>query len=77
MKGEPREVARIVLTGVAAVASGLLVFASFPPRHLWFLAPVGIALLVAVLLGFGREEPSTKKSGFGYGFLAGLGFFVP
>ncbi|KZF01607.1 MAG: apolipoprotein N-acyltransferase [Rhodococcus sp. (in: high G+C Gram-positive bacteria)] len=77
MKGKPREVARIVLTGVAAVASGLLVFASFPPRHLWFLAPVGIALLVAVLLGFGREEPSTKKSGFGYGFLAGLGFFVP
>lgn len=71
-----RDVRAVALHSLAAVASGLLVFASFPPRHLWFTAPVGIALLTGVLLGFGRREV-TKKGGFGYGFLAGLGFFVP
>ncbi len=72
--------AQVVRTGVSilsAVASGLLLFLSFPPRHLWFLAPVGVALLVLVLLRFGTTESVSKKSGFGYGFLAGLGFFVP
>ena len=32
----------------AALLAGVLLFASFPPRPLWFLAPVGIALLTAV-----------------------------
>ncbi|ORI12408.1 apolipoprotein N-acyltransferase [Rhodococcus sp. 1163] len=72
--------AQVVRTGVSvlsAVASGLLLFLSFPPRHLWFLAAVGVALLVLVLRRFGTTESVSKKSGFGYGFLAGLGFFVP
>lgn len=68
---------RIVVSSIAAVGSGLLLFASFPPRHLWFLAPVGIALLVTVLLRFGGNGAVSKKGGFGYGLLAGLGFFVP
>nr|MBM4731889.1 apolipoprotein N-acyltransferase [Prescottella equi] len=59
-----------------AVASGLLLFASFPPRPLWFLAPVGIALLTAVLTGYGCGG-GTLRAGFGYGYLAGLGFLVP
>lgn len=59
-----------------AVASGLLLFASFPPRPLWFLAPVGIALLTAVLTGYGCGG-RTLRAGFGYGYLAGLGFIVP
>ncbi|OQQ36584.1 apolipoprotein N-acyltransferase [Prescottella equi] len=59
-----------------AVASGLLLFASFPPRPLWFLAPVGIALLTAVLTGYGCGG-RTLRAGFGYGYLAGLGFLVP
>lgn len=59
-----------------AVASGLLLFASFPPRPLWLLAPVGIALLTAVLTGYGRGG-RTLRAGFGYGYLAGLGFLVP
>lgn len=59
-----------------ALASGLLLFASFPPRPLWFLAPVGIALLVLVLTGFGRRD-GRWPGGFGYGYLAGLGFLVP
>ncbi|WP_433613116.1 apolipoprotein N-acyltransferase [Prescottella agglutinans] len=61
---------------VAAVASGVLLFASFPPRPLWFLAPLGIALIVAVLTDYGRRG-RTLRAGFGYGYLAGLGFLVP
>ncbi|MRH90133.1 apolipoprotein N-acyltransferase [Nocardia sp. SYP-A9097] len=57
---------------VAAVVAGLLLFASFPPRTLWFLAPVGIALLILTVRGNGR-----LRGGFGYGFLAGLAFFLP
>ncbi|MEO7079332.1 MAG: apolipoprotein N-acyltransferase [Rhodococcus sp. (in: high G+C Gram-positive bacteria)] len=72
--------AQVVRSGVSvlsAVASGLLLFLSFPPRPLWFLAPVGVALLVLVLRRFRTTGSVSKKSGFGYGFLAGLGFFVP
>ncbi|MFC9517037.1 apolipoprotein N-acyltransferase [Nocardiaceae bacterium NPDC056970] len=61
---------------VLAVASGLLLFASFPPRPLWFLAPVGIALLTAVLTDYGRRRRKLR-AGFGFGYLAGLGFLVP
>lgn len=62
----------VVLRSLAAVGSGLLLFGSFPPRPWWFLAPVGIVLLTLVLRGGTR-----LRSGFGYGFLGGLGFFLP
>ncbi|WP_305091423.1 apolipoprotein N-acyltransferase [Prescottella sp. R16] len=76
-----RDIDRRTLTAVArdsvlAVLSGVLLFASFPPRPLWFLAPLGIALLVAVLCGYGRRD-RRLRAGFGYGYLAGLGFLVP
>ncbi len=89
MKRDRRGTARIAMSSAAALLSGFLLFASFPPRHYWFLAPVGIAVLALVLLGFGSpgsedSEASensrrsvSKKGGFGYGLLAGLGFFVP
>jgi len=65
---------RVVAVRVAAsITAGLLLFASFPPRSWWFLAPVGIAVLVAVL----TARPMRRIAGFGYGCLAGLGFFVP
>ncbi|MBF6443159.1 apolipoprotein N-acyltransferase [Nocardia farcinica] len=57
---------------LAAIVAGLLIFGSFPPRPLWFLAPVGVAVLVAVL-----RDGTRLRGGFGYGMLAGLGFFVP
>nr|WP_245568821.1 apolipoprotein N-acyltransferase [Nocardia concava] len=57
---------------IAAVVAGLLVYASFPPRTLWFLAPVGIAVLTLAVRGTGRA-----RGGFGLGFVAGLGFFLP
>lgn len=55
----------------AAVLSGLLLFASFPPRPLWWLALPGFALLGWTLRG---RRP---RAGFGLGFLAGLGFLLP
>ncbi|MGV9732468.1 apolipoprotein N-acyltransferase [Rhodococcus aetherivorans] len=70
----PRAAARpVVARSVAAVAAGLLLFTSFPPRPLWFLAPLGIALLTTILAAPTRR----RRAGFGYGYLAGLGFFVP
>ncbi|MGW5317612.1 apolipoprotein N-acyltransferase [Nocardia thailandica] len=57
---------------LAAVAGGLLLFASFPPRPFWFLAPVGVALLTLAVRGDGR-----LRGGFGIGFAGGLAFFVP
>lgn len=62
----------VLLRSAAAVTAGLLLFGSFPPRPWWFLAPAGIALLTLVL-----RSGSRWRSGFGYGFLAGLGFFLP
>lgn len=55
-----------------SVLAGLLLFASFPPRTLWFLAPVGVAILTLTVRGSGR-----LRGGFGYGMLAGLAFFLP
>ncbi|MFD4293253.1 apolipoprotein N-acyltransferase [Rhodococcus sp. NPDC058505] len=71
-----RRAAPILRDSVAAVVAGLLLFASFPPRPLWFLAPVGIGLLVLVLTGWG-SGPRRMRAGFGYGYLAGLGFLLP
>ncbi|MCX5045795.1 apolipoprotein N-acyltransferase [Aldersonia sp. NBC_00410] len=64
---------RAVLVNLAlAVGGGLLLFAGFPPRPLWFFAPVGIAALTIALRSGG-----SLRGGFGYGMCAGLAFFVP
>lgn len=63
---------QVAARSLAAVVAGLLIFASFPPRTCWYLAPLGIALLTLVL-----RAPGRLRSGFGYGLLAGLGFFLP
>ncbi|MFD6859897.1 apolipoprotein N-acyltransferase [Rhodococcus sp. NPDC060090] len=68
-----RRLTPVSVRSLAAVGAGLLVFASFPPRPLWFLAPVGIAVLVTVV----TARPMRRRAGFGYGYLAGLGFLVP
>ncbi|MEV6558763.1 apolipoprotein N-acyltransferase [Nocardia sp. NPDC051756] len=62
----------VLWRSLAAIVAGLLLFGSFPPRPWWFLAPLGIAVLTLVVRDSGR-----LRSGFGYGFLAGLSFFVP
>ena len=62
---------RRLLPGCTAVGAGLLLYASAPPRELWWLAPVAFAGLWAVLQG------RSARAGSGYGFAFGLGFFVP
>jgi apolipoprotein N-acyltransferase len=61
----------VLLRVVLATAAGVLVFLSEPPRTLWWLAPVGFAVLGAVV--YGRRA----RAGFGYTVCAGLGFTVP
>lgn len=64
---------------LAAIAGGLLIFASFPPRPLWYLAPVGVALIVLSITWPTKrlEHGATAAGGFGYGYLGGLGFLAP
>lgn len=61
-----------LLRCAAAALAGLLLYASFPPRTgWWWLAPAGIAVLTATV------ARRSLRAGFGYGYLAGLGFFLP
>ncbi|AXG82279.1 apolipoprotein N-acyltransferase [Streptomyces paludis] len=68
--GGRRLLRRLVRPG-GAVLSGVLLYASFPPRTLWWLALPGFALLAWSL--YGRR----LRAGFGLGYLAGLGFLLP
>ncbi|WP_328971862.1 apolipoprotein N-acyltransferase [Streptomyces sp. NBC_00239] len=65
-----RGVAVLVDCGLAAVA-GVLLYLSFPPRPLWWLAVPAFALLAHCL--FGRRP----RAAFGLGLIAGLGFLLP
>lgn len=56
---------------LGAAGSGALLYLSFPPRTVWWLAIPAFALLAVVLHG---RRP---KAGFGYGFLFGMGFLLP
>lgn len=53
------------------MCAGLLLFLAAPPRPTWWLAPLGFAVLGAVLRG------RRVRAGFAYGFLAGAGYFAP
>ncbi|WP_369779351.1 apolipoprotein N-acyltransferase [Streptomyces sp. R33] len=54
-----------------AAGSGALLYLSFPPRPLWWLAPVALAVLGGCLHG------RRARAGFGLGLLHGLGFLLP
>jgi apolipoprotein N-acyltransferase len=56
---------------LVATGAGVLLYLAVPPRPTWWLAPIGFALLGAVL------HDRRARAGFGYGVLAGLGYFVP
>ncbi|MFJ3923124.1 apolipoprotein N-acyltransferase [Streptomyces sp. NPDC090022] len=60
-----------LLRAVLAPLAGVLLYLSFPPRPLWWLAPFALALLAGCL--YGRRA----RAGFGLGLLAGLGFMLP
>ncbi|MFE3516160.1 apolipoprotein N-acyltransferase [Streptomyces sp. NPDC059166] len=55
----------------AAVLSGVMLYASFPPRPLWWLVLPGFALLGWVLTA------RRTRAALGLGLLAGLGFMLP
>ena len=61
----------VLLRSSIAVLGGALIYLSAPPRTLWWLAPLGFALIAWVL------HERTPRAGFGYGVLAGLGYLVP
>ena len=67
----PPTALRIPLRLALAVLAGLSLWLSFPDHDLWWLAPVGVALLGGVTLRAGGAR------GFLYGLVAGLAFFVP
>ena len=55
----------------AAAGGGVLLYMSFPPRTLWWLALPAFGLLGAAVHG------RSARAGFGLGSLFGLGFFLP
>ncbi|HXV94508.1 MAG TPA: apolipoprotein N-acyltransferase [Pseudonocardia sp.] len=59
------------LRAAAAAGGGVLLYASFPPRALWWLALPAFALLAVVLHG------RRARAGFGWATLFGLGFLLP
>jgi apolipoprotein N-acyltransferase len=61
----------VLLRVLVSTGAGVLIYLSNPPRTLWWLAPVGIAILGGVI--YGRRA----RAGFGYTLCAGLGYFVP
>ncbi|NEA05344.1 apolipoprotein N-acyltransferase, partial [Streptomyces sp. SID10116] len=61
---------RFVPAAVAAL-SGVLLYVSFPPRTLWWLALPAFGALAWCLRG------RTWKAGLGLGYLFGLGFLLP
>ncbi|WEH19989.1 apolipoprotein N-acyltransferase [Streptomyces sp. VNUA24] len=60
-----------LLPAAAAALSGVLLYVSFPPRTLWWLALPAFAVLGLVLRGRGW------RAGLGLGYLFGLGFLLP
>ncbi|WP_255947524.1 apolipoprotein N-acyltransferase [Streptomyces odontomachi] len=56
---------------VVAAGSGVLLYVSFPPRTLWWLALPAFAVFGWILHGRGW------KAGAGLGYLFGLGFLLP
>ena len=66
-------VARLVrlVPALVAALSGVLLYVSFPPRTLWWLALPAFAGFAWVLRGRGW------KAAFGLGYLFGLGFLLP
>jgi apolipoprotein N-acyltransferase len=55
---------------LTAAVAGVLLFLSFPPRSMWWLAPAAFALFAATV--YGRRA----RAGFGYGLIFGAAFFL-
>lgn len=64
-------VARLGVRLLLAAAAGVLLYVSFPPRDLWWLAPLVFAVLGPTLRGV------RARRGFLLGWVFALGFLVP
>ncbi|WP_433508265.1 apolipoprotein N-acyltransferase [Pseudonocardia halophobica] len=62
---------RLLARALPAIAAGVVLYLSFPPRGLWWLAPPVFAVLGVLLRG------ARARRGFLLGLLFGLGFLVP
>lgn len=62
---------RLPLALVAAVLAAAALVAAFPPYDLWWLAPVGVALLAVAV------HRRRVRAGAALGGITGLAFFVP
>ncbi|MEV0552210.1 apolipoprotein N-acyltransferase [Streptomyces sp. NPDC050597] len=77
LEPQARPVSRVVrlmrrlAPAVIAALSGVLLYVSFPPRTLWWLALPAFAVFGWLLRG------RTWKAGLGLGYLFGLGFLLP
>ena len=60
-----------LVRSVTAAGAGVLLYTSFPPRTLWWLAPIAFALWAATLHG------RRTRVGLAHGLLFGLGLYVP
>lgn len=60
-----------LLPAVAAALAGVLLYVSFPPRTVWWLALLAFAVFGWVLRG------RSWKAALGLGYLFGLGFLLP
>ncbi|RAK34592.1 apolipoprotein N-acyltransferase [Actinoplanes lutulentus] len=66
--GEPL---RLPLAAALAVAAGVALLLALPPYDLWWLSPVGVALMAAAV------HRRRLRAGFGLGFLTGVTLFFP
>ena len=62
---------RYAVRPLGAVVAGLALWLSFPAHDLWWLAPLGVALLAGVTWQRGF------RGGFGLGLLTGWAYFIP
>jgi apolipoprotein N-acyltransferase len=62
---------RLPVAAALAVAAGAALLFALPPYDLWFLSPVGVALLAAAV------HRRRLRAGYGLGFLTGVTLFFP
>ncbi|MEB3371255.1 apolipoprotein N-acyltransferase [Saccharopolyspora mangrovi] len=56
---------------VAVIAAGFALYAGSPPRETWWVAPLAVAVLAAVV------HHRRARAGFGYGVVFGFAFLLP